>query len=76
MDYLTYFVETIMEDFMEHFKRYKYACSKVQLNEGEASGNKMTHSSRQRMIEQAFFESDSSDNPWEAVCLLPEARMG
>ncbi len=75
MDYLAYLVETIMEDFLEHFKRYKQACSKCQsCVDAEGGSSKISNSSRLRLIEEAFFEADDPDNPWKAVCLYPEAR--
>ena len=63
---------------MEHFKRYKFACSQVQLSEGEGGGGggRSTNSSRLRLIEEAFFVAETRDNPWKAVCTIPEARMG
>jgi len=85
VDYLTYLVETIMEDFLEHFKRYKYACGRSQCVGGWAEGDageggigegKVTNSSRLRLIEEAFFEADTPDNPWKAICLIPEAKRG
>ena len=75
MDFLSYFVETIMEDFMGHLKWYKGACSKV-MNNGEGGQEKLMTASRISMIEDAFFEEEDSDNPWKAVCCSPEARLG
>lgn len=72
MDYLTFFVETIMEDFMDHLKRYKTACSKVYSNEVEGLNSK----GKIRMIDDAYFEDEDSENPWKEVCCSEQHRLG
>ena len=76
MDYLTYLVETIMEDFLEHFKRYKHACFKAHYGDGDSGSGKTSNSSKLKLIEEAFFDDEGTDNPWKAVCTCPEARTG
>lgn len=72
MDYLSYFVETITEDFMEHLKSYKNACAKVQLNDKES----LINSFKLKKIEEAYFEEGSCKNPWKVVCSSPDAKLG
>lgn len=72
MDYLSFFVETITEDFMEHLKCYKAASLKVQT--GEAEGQLMS-SAKRTLIEEAYFEGQDSKNPWKAVCCNQQAKL-
>lgn len=67
MDYLSYFVETIMDDFMEHLRLYKKA---RQTADPSSSDNDI------KKIERAFFDAESKDDPWKAVCCSSEARLG
>ena len=75
VDYLSFFVETIMDDFMEHLKCYKTACFKVCSNEGGGQEKLMTKT-KMKMIEEAFFEDEDHENPWKAVCCSQQARQG
>lgn len=62
-----------MEDFMEHLKCYKAA---VHSSEEEGQGQeKLISTSKVRMIEEAFFDEEDSENPWRAVCCDQQARL-
>lgn len=72
VDYLSFFIETIMEDFMEHLKCYKTAHSKVLSTDGEGQ-EKLLSNAKIRKIEEAFFEELDG---WKAVCCSQQARLG
>ena len=73
VDYLTFFIETIMEDFMEHLKCYKAAHFKVCSNEGE--GQLITQA-KGTLIEEAYFDEEDSNGPWRAVCCSQQSKQG
>lgn len=75
VDFLSFFIETIMDDFMDHLKTYKAAALKVQSNEGEGQGQLMSYA-KLKMIEEAFFEGEDAGNPWRAVCCNQQAKLG
>lgn len=77
MDYLTFFIETIMEDFMEHLKCYKAAHSKVYSSEGEGQGQeKLITRAKATLIEEAYFDEEDSNGPWRAVCCSQQSKQG
>ncbi len=73
VDYLSFFAETIMDDFMDHLRCYKTAYIKVQEQEGQ---EKLMNTSKLRMIENFYFDEESKDDPWRVVCCTPEGRLG
>jgi hypothetical protein len=75
VDYLSFFIETIMEDFMEHLKCYKTAQSKVFSSEGEGQERLVT-TIKVRKIEDAYFDGEDEENPWKDICRSQQARNG
>ena len=73
VDYLSFFIETIMDDFMEHLKCYKAATLKMHASEGETQ---LMSNSKLKLIEEAFFEAEDKDDPWRAVCCDQQDRLG
>ena len=65
-----------MDDIMEHLRQYKKA---GQLCEDECEDGSWAMSSpsvKARQIEKMFFEREPADDPWRAVCLSQQARLG
>ena len=76
VDYLCFFVETIMDDIMEHLRQYKRAGQLCEDECEDGSWAELSPTAKARQIERAFFEKEPSDNPWRAVCLSQPARLG
>ncbi|XP_064402684.1 sorting nexin-13-like [Halichondria panicea] len=71
VDYLAFFIETLMNDFMDHLRAYKVAC-------GTASVGVVTGQSAaiwNEAVETEFFKCESGEDPWRAVCCDREARI-
>ena len=72
VDYLAFFIDTLMNDFMDHLRAYKVAC-------GAASVGVVTGQSaaiRNEAVETEFFKCESSEDPWKAVCCDRNSRIG
>jgi hypothetical protein len=76
VDYLCFFVETIMDDFLEHLRQYKRAEHVCEDECEDGSWAEMTPSAKAKQIESAFFDKEPATNPWKAVCLSQPARLG
>ena len=76
VDYLCFFVETIMDDFLEHLRQYKRARHLCEDECEDGSWAEMTPSTKAKQIERAFFDKEPATNPWKAVCLSQPARLG
>ena len=76
VDYLCFFVETIMDDIMEHLRQYKRAGQLCEDECEDGSWAELSPTAKARQIERAFFEKEPSDNPWRAVCLSQPVRLG
>ena len=72
VDYLAFFIETLINDFMDHLRAYKVAC-------GTASVGVVTGQSAaiwNEAVETEFFKCESGEDPWRAVWCDREARIG
>ncbi len=72
VNYLAFFIETLMYDFMDHMRAYKVAC-------GTASVGVVTGQNAaiwNEAVETEFFKCESVEDPWRAVCCDREARIG
>ena len=76
VDYLCFFVETIMDDFLEHLRQYKRVRHLCEDECEDGSWAEMTPSTKAKQIERAFFDKEPATNPWKAVCLSQPARLG
>ncbi|XP_064402678.1 uncharacterized protein LOC135348405 isoform X3 [Halichondria panicea] len=71
VDYLAFFIETLINDFMDHLRAYKVAC-------GTASVGVVTGQSAaiwNEAVETEFFKCESGEDPWRAVWCDREARI-
>ena len=72
VDYLAFFIDTLMNDFMDHLKVYKVAYGIESV--GGASGR--SASERNKAVAKEFFKNENGEDPWRAVCCDREARIG
>ena len=61
-----------MDDFMDHLILYKQAKQTAESDLSSSDGV----SSKAKQIECAFFDAESKDDPWKAVCCSHDARLG
>ena len=73
VDYLAFFIETLMDDFMDHLKEYKQAVSVAAPMGVATCGSQVVLNEK---IEGEFFRGESKDDPWRAVCCSREAKIG
>ena len=76
VDYLCFFVETIMDDIMEHLRQYKRAGQVCEDECEDGSWAELTPTAKAKQIERAFFDKEPATNPWKAICLSQPARLG
>ena len=76
VDYLCFFVETIMDDIMEHLRQYKRAGQVCEDECEDGSWADLTPMAKARKIEKAFFDKEPANNPWKAICCSQPARLG
>lgn len=73
---MCFFVETIMDDFMEHLRQYKRARQLCEDECEDGSWAEMSESAKAKQTERTFFEKEPPDNPWKAVVWSQPARLG